>query len=74
MVDLIANILPLDMRDNPPIQAADLFAWARTRGLSNKERMFRYLADVAARIIPNGSLLIDESLMRTLAKDHGWPG
>jgi len=74
MVDLVANILPADMRENPPIQAADIFAWARTRSFSGKERMFRFLDAVASRIVPNGSIRIDEAAMRKLAKEHGWPG
>ena len=39
---LIANVQPLDMRDSPSVQAADLVAWSISRGLSDRERPWKY--------------------------------
>lgn len=62
--DWIIDIHDLDMREHPPIQAADVLAWARTRGLSKKERRWRFLDEIMQRIIPSSSVRLGEAEMR----------
>jgi len=71
--DLIENIQEVDMEGNPPIQAADMIAWALTRELSKKQRAWSHLAMVLvgdrgrSGIIPSTRLVLDEA---TLRKKH----
>jgi len=62
--DWIVDIRDLDMREHPPIQAADVLAWARTRGLSKKERRWRFLEEIMRQIIPSSSIKFGEIEMR----------
>lgn len=67
---LVVNVQPVDMRDTPPIQAADLVAWAITRGRSEKIRRYKHLADIIvgnrefSGIIPSTRLILDEAALR----------
>jgi hypothetical protein len=63
---LIANVQPVDMRNTPAIQAADMLAWGRTRSLSQKDRPYRYLDELMKKIIPQGSIRISEQRMREM--------
>ena len=62
--DWIIDIQELDMREHPPIQAADVLAWARTRSLSKKERRWRFLEDIMQQVIPSSSVKLGEAEMR----------
>jgi hypothetical protein len=64
---LIANVTPMNMRNTPPIQAADMLAWARTRSLSSKEE-YRDLDGRMNLIVTQDGTRIDEAKMRRLAK------
>lgn len=44
--DSILDIQELDMETTPPLQAADMVAWARTRSLSEETRDWKYLAHI----------------------------
>jgi hypothetical protein len=60
--DRIGDIQEVDMQRNPPIQAADMLAWGRTRSFSDKTA--KHLDEVMRRIIPSTTLIVDEVLMR----------
>jgi len=62
--DLIANIEEVDMEVNPPIQAADMLAWARNRSLNPKIRPFRHMHEIMSRVIPSWQLTLDEGRLR----------
>ena len=66
--DWIIDIQELDMRAHPPIQAADVLAWARTRSLSVKERRWRFLEEIMQAVIPSSSVKFRESEMRAKCK------
>ena len=51
MWDMIANIEEVDQALAAPVQAADIIAWSRTRGLSQECRDWRYLADVISTTV-----------------------
>lgn len=68
---LVANVHDATMTVTPPIQAADLIAWARTRELSNRERPYRYLAHIARQVIPHSFWKLDEERMRQLYTKQG---
>jgi Protein of unknown function (DUF3800) len=61
---LIRNVLPVDMRDVPPVQAADMLVWAHSRGLSRRERPYRHLKDIMHQIIPSWTFILDEHELR----------
>src|SRR5262249_623261 len=61
---LIANVQDVNMRWTPPVQAADLIAWARSRELSTREQPYRYLADITRAVIPTSFYKLDEAAMR----------
>jgi len=63
--DFIGDIQEVDMERNPPIQAADMVAWARTRSLSEKERPGRHVAHIMRQIIPHDTAIITEEKMRS---------
>lgn len=60
----VGDIHDANMRVTPAIQAADLIAWARSRELSNKERPYRHLAQIARQVIPHSFWMLDEETMR----------
>jgi hypothetical protein len=62
--DLIAEMFEVDMERYPPIQAADMLAWATTRGLSTKERPYRYLAEIMRKVIPHDTAILSEQILR----------
>lgn len=62
--DLIADVQESDMASHPGLQAADMMAWARSRSLSERERDWRYLAEIMHAIIPTTGVFIDEQTMR----------
>ena len=61
---LIAIIEEADMRYTPPIQAADLAAWGHSRELVHRDRAWRYLAEIARKIIPSSVFRVDEDYLR----------
>lgn len=69
----IANVQPVDMRDTPPMQAADIVAWAATRRLRNASGdEWASFADILIGNRKQSGLLpamivddIDESVMRS---------
>ncbi len=61
---LLSHPQDVDMRDHPPVQAADMLAWGRSRELSNVEQPFRYLLEIMRGIIPSWTFNIDEKVMR----------
>jgi len=67
---LIAGVQPMDMRNTPPIQAADMLAWARTRSLSSKKRLYQHLDKIISTVIPQDSVRLGEEKMRELAKGN----
>lgn len=62
--DLIQNIIDIDMVDTPGIQAADMLAWSRSRGLSEKDRVHRDLLNIIQHVVPNWNLVLDENNLR----------
>jgi hypothetical protein len=64
--NMIANIEEVDQAFAPPVQAADMLAWSRTRGISPEFRDWRHLADVIQKVIPNDTIDLTESTMREL--------
>jgi hypothetical protein len=62
--DLIENMIEVDMQKTPPIQAADMLAWATSRGISAKERPYRYLADLLRDVIPHDTAILSEQILR----------
>jgi hypothetical protein len=60
--DLIADIQEVDMERNPPIQAADMLAWGKTRSFSDKTA--KQLNEVMGRVIPSATATITEEIMR----------
>lgn len=62
--DNIADIQEVDMDCSPPIQAADMIAWARSRSLSDRARPWKHLADVMLKVIPSTHAFIGEKEMR----------
>lgn len=63
--DAILDIQELDMERHPPLQAADMLAWARTRSLSEEERDWKHLAHIMRQVIPSGTAIITEDIMRS---------
>jgi len=64
--DLIENMIEVDMQRTPPVQAADMLAWATSRGLSTKERRFRDLATVLRDVIPHETAILSEEILRNV--------
>ena len=61
----IAEVEPLNMRDEPALQAADMIAWAESRHRSSDEdRPWRYLAKIIEPVIPSWRLVLDEETLR----------
>ena len=61
---LIADVKAVGMKDNAPLQAADMVAWAATRIRSDKVRPYRYLATVLQALVPNSRLVLDAETLR----------
>ena len=61
----ITEVRPLDMRNNAPLQAADMIAWATSRKLSQKQRSYLHLDTIVTAVIPNTRLVLDEHTLRT---------
>ena len=64
--DLIENIEELDMQTSPPIQAADMIAWATTRDLADKLGELRDLDQYMRGLVPDDHAIIDEEILRRL--------
>jgi hypothetical protein len=62
--DLIADIDEVDMSLHPPIQAADMMAWGRSRSLSARDRTQRNLLAMIQFVVPSWSLVLDERRLR----------
>lgn len=63
--DMIANVQEVDMKTTPPIQVADVLAWARTRSFSTKTAS--HLDSLLRAVVPSTSLLVTEDMMRERA-------
>jgi hypothetical protein len=64
--DMFADVSEKDMRDHPPIQSADIVAWAESRSTSSRKSVLKYreLARLIRSTVPQSGLVIDETLMR----------
>jgi hypothetical protein len=62
--DLIANIQEDDMERNPPLQAADIMAWATSRDLAKKLTALYDLDQYMNNLIVDHHAVIDETLLR----------
>jgi hypothetical protein len=62
--DLVKNVVDDDMAYSPGIQAADMLAWSRSRGLSETVRDQRDLLKILRNVIPNWNLILDEDDLR----------
>jgi hypothetical protein len=62
--DLIANIQEDDMERNPPLQAADIMAWATRRDLAKKLTALYDLDQYMNNLIVDHHAVIDETLLR----------
>lgn len=62
--DMIENIEELDMAYHPPIQAADMFAWGRSRILSERDRTFKHLIKILNGVVPSLVLQLNEERLR----------
>ena len=58
------------MEAHPPIQAADMLAWGRTRFLSAKPRRFNHLIQVLNGIMPTKVLELTEARLRAKHPPH----
>lgn len=68
---LIKTVAFADMRDSPPLQAADLLAWATNRRLSkDSDRPGKHLEHIMKQIIPSLSILWDEQKFRETGAEH----
>ena len=63
--DFFRDVSEVDMAYNPPMQAADMVAWGRSRGLSAKERPWKYLAKIMGDVIATSTAIITEDMMRS---------
>jgi Protein of unknown function (DUF3800) len=61
--DSIHEIEELDMERNPPLQAADMVAWARNRSFS-EQREWSSLSHIMRQMIPHSTATITEEIMR----------
>jgi hypothetical protein len=64
--DMISDIQELDMKRHPPIQAADMFAWSRSRSLLS-DKKWVHLATIMQAVVPSSVAIIDEEKMRIAA-------
>ena|ERR1035438_3388832 len=64
--DLIENIEELDMHVTPPIQAADMVAWATTRDLADKLGELHDLDRYMRGLVPDDHAVIGEEILRRL--------
>jgi hypothetical protein len=62
--DLIGNIQETDMQNNPPLQAADMIAWAINRELSGKDKLLTDLANRIRAIVSHDNAEIGEQILR----------
>ena len=62
---IIKTVTSADMRQHPPLQAADMLAWAVNRDLtSDADKPYRYLAGMMVEVIPTGAGIWDEKRLR----------
>ena len=61
--DMIADIQEVKMQTHPPVQAADILAWARTRSFS-EGKVARLLDEILRAVVPSTTALITEETMR----------
>lgn len=62
---MISNVTDLDMRSSPALQAADMLAWAETRGLSAAEKPYKHLSTIFQQCVPSVRIVINEETLRT---------
>ena len=62
--DIIADIQELDMQRHPPLQAADMLAWGKTRSLRDVKRPFRNLLEAIHSYVPSKTIDIGEQMLR----------
>lgn len=60
----IKSITAVDMKDRPPLQAADMLAWATTRQRAGVEKPFQHLAHLMKKIIPATWIEWNEKALR----------
>lgn len=65
--DRIAGVDAVDMRNNPPLQVADILAWSRSR--ERTDGVYRCYAQLLRSLLPTTELTLDEEALR--AEVHG---